>query len=131
MTATVDVTISPLLDARTRLAAAIESATGYQCHASFENAIATPCYVLQPNGWVALAIDNLVAYRVQLTALYANQSGDLGDGVEELARLAYIACADFGAKFIEVAAPGSVTIGTTDYAGVQFEVTLGVTIREI
>ena len=131
MTAIVDTALSPLLDARDGLAAAIEAATGYTCHTSKPAGVATPCYVLEGAGWVALAGDNTVAYKVNLTCLYANQAGDLADGVEELARAAYVACLDHGCRMIEVPAPGAVSVGNADYAGVQFLTTLLVTVREI
>ncbi len=131
MTATVNTALSPFLDARQGLATAIQAATGYTCHPSHEAAIATPCYVLEGDGWVSLAADNVVAYKIKVTCLYANQSGDLADGVEELARLAYVACADYGCRGVEVEAPGAVAVGANDYAGVQFTTTLAVTFREI
>ena len=130
MTAIVDTAVSPLLDARTTLAAAIEAATGYQCHASYEPSLTTPCYVLTGNGLVSTT-SGIVVYRVMVTALYANQAGDLADGVEELARLALAACVDAGARWIDVDPPGSVTVGNNEFAGVQFEVTLPVTLRSI
>lgn len=131
MTATVDTSVSPFLDARTSVAAAIESATGYECHASHTPGVATPCYVIEPDGWVVLTAASVVAYRLRVTALYGNQSGDLADGVEELARLAYNALATFGCRTVEVPAPGAVTIGNTEYAGVTIETTLLVTVGGI
>jgi len=131
MTAIVDTALSPLIDARDGLATALETATGYTCHTSKPAGVATPCLVLEGNGWVSLAADNVVAYKINVTCLYANQSGDLADGVEEMARLAYVACVDYGCRMIEVPAPGAISVGNADYAGVQFLTTLLVTIREI
>jgi hypothetical protein len=134
MTAIVDTALSPLLDARTGLAAAVEAATGYTCHPSHETALATPCMVLEGDGWVTNVVgdQSTVYYRMTLTCLYANQAGDLADGVEELARLAFVACLDYGARIpTEVPAPGAVKVGNNDYAGVQFTTTLPVTIRSI
>ena len=130
MTAIVDTALSPLLDARETLATAIETASGYTCHSSFEPGVTTPCYVLTPNGWL-FTNHGLFVYRITVTCLYANQAGDLGDGVEELARLATIACVDAGFKTPQVPAPGKVTVGKADYAGVQFETTIPVTFRSI
>jgi hypothetical protein len=93
--------------------------------------VSTPCYVLEGDGWVVLTAANVVAYRLRVTALYANQAGDLADGVEELARLAYLACVSYGCRTVEVPAPGAVTIGNAEYAGVQFDTTLLVTVEEI
>jgi len=115
MTVIVDTALSPLLDARTDLATAIETATGYTCHPSHETALATPCYVLEPAGWVTVTPTTV----------------DLADGVEELARLAWVACIDHGCRMIECPPPGAVTVGSHDYAGVQFTTTLLVTIRSI
>ena len=131
MTVTIDTAISPLLDARQGLATAIEAATGYTCHPSHETALATPCVVLEPDGWVTRMASGDPAYRIQVTCLYANQAGDLADGVEELARLTYLACVDYGCRMVEVPAPGAVTVGANEYAGVQFTATLLVTIRSI
>ena len=130
MTVIVDTALSPLLDARTDLATAIELATGYTCHPSMETALATPCYVLSPDGWVTVT-PTTVAAKFTVTCLYANQAGDLADGVEELARLAWVACIDHGCRMIECPPPGAVTVGSHDYAGVQFTTTLLVTIRSI
>lgn len=131
MTAIVNTALSPFLDARTGLAAAIESATGYECHPSKPSGVSTPCYVLEGDGWVTLAADNVVGYRINVTALYATQSGEVADGVEELARLAWVAAADYGCRTVEAPAPGSVSVNGVDYAGVQFQVVLLVTFREI
>lgn len=135
MTVTVDQTISPLLDARQQLAEALQDATGYTCHDSYTAGFATPCYVLTGDGWTPDA-SGIVLYRVQITCLYGNQSGQIVGGVEELARLAHIACIDFGARVDQagVPAPGSVTVGeptTREYAAVQFTVEIPVTIRSI
>lgn len=131
MTAIVDTALSPLLDARTALAASIETATGYPVYASKPAGVATPCIVLEGAGWVQLMAAGDVAYKMNVTCLYANQAGDLADGVEEMARLAYVACLDANCRMIEVPAPGAISVGNADYAGVQFLTTLPVTIREI
>ena len=97
MTAIVDTALSPLLDARDGLAAAIEAATGYTCHASKPAGVATPCVVLEGAGWVSHqnADQSIIIYKMNVTCLYANQAGDLADGVEELARVTWNACVGY------------------------------------
>lgn len=129
-TTTIDTSVSPLLDVRTDLATAIETATGYACHPSYVEGFATPCLILTGNGWTATTPER-IAYRVQVNAVYATQAGDLATGVEELARLAAVACIDAGWAVYEVPAPGTFTVGSREYAGVQFDATAQVTIREI
>lgn len=129
-TPTIDTAVSPLLDARTQIAAAIEAATERKCHASYTEAFATPCVVLQGAGYT-MSVTGYVTYKITVTALYANQSGDAGEGVEELARLAVIACVDAGAGVFDVPAAGTVNIGSREYAGVQFEAQIPVTLRSI
>lgn len=131
MTVIIDTSISPFLDARDGLATAIETATTYTVHPSFEAAIATPCVVLTGDGWAQVSSDHVVGYRIKVTCLYANQAGDLAAGVEELARLVYTACVDYGCSIPEVPAPGAVTVGNNEYAGVQIDTVLFVTFREI
>lgn len=134
MTVTVNTTLSPLLDVRTNLAAAIELSTGYRTHASHTASVASPCIVLEGDGWVTNVVgdQSTVYYRITVTCLLANQAGGLATSVEELARLAFVACLDFGCRIpTEVPAPGAVTVGDKDFAGVQFTCTLPVTIREI
>lgn len=135
MTIHADVSASPLLATRTSLAAALESATGFTCHASMTNALSTPCYVLQPAGW---QFDTgggnawVPIYRATVTCLYADQSGDLADAVEEMARQAAEVCADEGWRIPDVPAPGSVTNPADPgrpLAGVQFTASTRVTLR--
>ncbi len=109
MTAIVDTSLSPLIDARDGLASAITTATGYTCHTSKPASVTTPCVVLEGAGWVTLALDNVVAYKINVTCLYANQAGELADGVEELARAVYVACSDYGCRGVDVDAPGAVS----------------------
>lgn len=130
-TPTVDQSPSPLRDARDLLAAAIETVTGYQCHPSYTVNVASPCYVLQGNGWKVSAT-GYVTYLVTVTCLWASQAGELHGGVEELARLAVVACADAGWAVYEVPAPGTITVAEgRDYAGVQFQAERPVTLRSI
>jgi len=133
MTVTVDLAPSPLADARTNLAAAIETATGYTTHPSKPAGVATPCIVVEPAGWVShqTADMSVVIYKMTVTCLLANQGGNLAESVEELARLAWVACLDHGCKMPECPEPGAVSVGNADYAGVQFTATLLVTVREI
>lgn len=136
MTATIDQSVSPLLDARQQLADAIATDSGYTCHDSFTAGFATPCYVLTGAGWAPDA-SGIILYRVQVTCLYADQAGQLVGGVEELARLAHMACIDFGARVDSagVPAPGTLTLseapGAREYAAVQFTVEIPVTLRSI
>jgi hypothetical protein len=130
-TPTVDQAVSPLLDAREILAAALVADTGYHAYPSFTAAVATPCYVLQGNGW-QVSTSGRVIYKVLVTCLYSNQAGELHGGVEELARLAVVACADAGFGVFDVPAPGTVTLSESrEYAGVQFEAQVPVTLRSI
>src|SRR5512139_314051 len=95
MPATIDTSLSPLLDVRTDLAAAIELATGMRCHDSYVQGFATPCVILTGNGW-RQATPGQLAYTVQVNCVLANQAGDLANDVEELARLVTVACIDAG-----------------------------------
>ena len=118
---------STLAAARTALAASLESATGYTCHPSYEKSLSTPCYVLEPDGWQFFnAAGSGVLYRLRLSCVYADQSGDTALGVEELARAAYLAFTDAGWKTPDVPAPGSI-INPADpnrpLAGVQVTLT--------
>ena len=131
MTAIIDTALSPLLDARADLATAITADTGYPCHSSKPAGVATPCVVLEGAGWVNYMGSADIIYKINVTCLYANQAGDLADGVEEMARNVYVACVDFGCRMIEVPAPGAISVGNAEYAGVQFLTTLLVTVREI
>ena len=122
-----------LATARTALAAALESATGYTCHPSYTTALHTPCYVLEPDGWQFFnAAGTGVLYRLRLSCLYADQSGDTALGVEELARAAYIAFTEAGWKTPDVPAPGSVTNPADPnrpLAGVQITLTKPLTLE--
>jgi hypothetical protein len=129
-TPTIDTTVSPLKDARGLLADAITLATGYKAHTSYVKGFATPCFVLQPGGWL-VGPTGVPTYKIIVTALYANQSGQVEDGVEELARVGFLACVDYGFGVFEVPAPGTVNVGDREYAGVQFTAERPVTIREI
>lgn len=119
----VDSTLSPLLEARASLAAAIEAATGYPCHDSYTPAVNSPCIILEPAGWQELnAVVDI--YRVRVSCLYASKDGaDVSNAVEELARLAYAAGRAFGWRAVEVPEPGSISIAGADWAGVQFTFT--------
>lgn len=130
MTATVDTTVSPLLAARQQLAAALEAATGYTAHPSYVEGFASPCIIITPNGWEAVT-PTQVLYAVKVSAVVANQSGQLGDAVEELARLCVVGCMDASWAVPMVSAPGRYTVVDREYAGVQFEARALVTIREI
>lgn len=100
---------STLATVRTALASALESATGYTCHASYTTALHTPCYVLEPDGWQFWSAGSGVLYRLRLSCLYSDQSGDTALGVEELARAAHVAWMDAGWRAYDVPAPGSIT----------------------
>ena len=130
MTATIDTSTSPLLDARTDLASAIETATGWETHASYVEGFATPCIILTGNGWTGFA-RNKIGYRVQVNCVTANQAGDLSDAVEELARVTALACIDAGWAVKEVPAPGAFTVNDRQYAGVQFDAEALVTFASI
>lgn len=100
---------STLAAARTALATALEAATGYTCHPSYTSALHTPCYVLEPDGWQHFGGGGAVLYRLRLSILYADQSGDTALGVEELARAAHVAWSDAGWAAYDIPAPGSIT----------------------
>lgn len=120
----VDSSVSPLLTARVELASAIQSTTGYTCHDTKPAALSTPCIVLEPDGWQPFAASGATIYRVRVTVLYASKDeADMTNGVEELARLAYVAGGAEGWRAVEVPAPGSVTVRADEYAGVQFTFT--------
>jgi hypothetical protein len=132
MTVHTDVATSPLAGARTALAAALESATGYTAHPGYTTSLHTPCYVLQPDGWQWLTGGGYVVYRVTVTCLYGDQSGATSDAAEELARQAAVVCADQNWRIPDVPAPGSVTNPADPgrpLAGVQFTATLQVSLR--
>lgn len=120
----VDSSVSPLLAARVALASDIQTATGYACHDSRPAAINTPCVVLESAGWQPHAGSGFDIYRVRVTVLYASKDEtDMGNAVEELARLAYVAGKDSGWKSPDVPEPGAVTLGSSEYAAVQFTLT--------
>lgn len=124
----VDSSTSPLLAARTALAAAVESATGYTCHASFTTAVVSPCIIIEPDGWQPLLSSGGTVYRVKVSCLYASKdTTDMANGVEELARVTYNAARDQGWRTPDVPAPGSVKFGAgetlREFAGVQFILT--------
>lgn len=120
----VDSTLSPLLEARAELASTIQAATGYACHASKPAALSSPCIILEPDGWQPFTASGAVIYRVRVTVLYASKDEtDMANGVEELARLAYTAGVAAGWRAVEVPTPGSVTVRTDEFAGVQFQFT--------
>lgn len=132
MTAPVDLTGSPLVDAREQLAAAITDA-GWTCHPRFTARIATPAVILSGNGW-KVTTSGLVTYLVQVTCLYGGSASPT-DAVEELARQVVVACVDAGWGVFEVPAPAGYTFGEADtgrtYAGVQFDAHRPVTLRSI
>lgn len=126
----IDLSDSPLLEAREQLAAAITTA-GWTCHASFTARTTTPCVILTGNGW-KINTQGLVGYITQVTCLYGGSSSP-ADAVEELARQVVIACVEAGWGVFEVPAPASYTFGEGDtartYAGVQFEAHRPVNLR--
>ena len=129
-TRTIDVTVSPFRDVRTDLATAIEDATGWTTYPTFVAAFATPCVILTGGGWVQSST-GLTGYKVSVNCVLANQGGDLSDEVEEIARLAAIACIDAQWAVLEVPAPGLFQIGDRGYTGVQFTAQALVTLRSI
>jgi len=118
-TPTVDQTVSPLADARSELAASLEADTGYTCHEQYTEAFATPCYMLTGNGHTGIR-NGICLYTVRVYSLFGPRTEAPGQ-VEELGRLAAVACADFGARVETVPAPGVFTVGDREYAGVQFD----------
>jgi len=131
-TPTVDQTVSPLLDARQDLASAIETDTGYTCHDSYTKAFATPCYMLAGNGHTGMRTTaqgiGVALYTIRVYALFGPET-EAANQVEELARLAVVACFDAGLNVPTVPAPGLFTVGDREYAGVQFDVEYAVTLR--
>jgi hypothetical protein len=63
---------------------------------------------LEPDGWQWFT-PATVLYRLRLSCLYADQSGDTALAVEEMARAANVAWSDAGWKTFDIPAPGSVT----------------------
>lgn len=117
----VDSTLSPLLAARASLASAIQSATGYACHDSHPAAFTSPCVILESDGWQPFSASGAATYRVRVSVLYASKDQvDEANGVEELARLVWLAGTDDGWVNANVPAPGSVTYREQAFAGVQF-----------
>lgn len=132
MTLHTDALANNLVEARTNLATALETATGYTAHPSLETALHTPCYVLQPDGWQWFTASGTALYRVTVTSLYGDQTGDTANAVEELARAAAVVCQDNGWRIPDVPAPGTVqnpADPNRPLAGVQFTATLPVSLR--
>jgi hypothetical protein len=129
-TRTIDVTVSPFRAARADLATAIEAATGWTVHPSYTAAITTPCIILTGGGFTQVTADQY-GYTVAVNCVLANQGGDLADEVEEVARLAVLACIDNQWAARDVPAPGLFQIGERAYVGVTFNAAASVTIREI
>jgi len=129
-TRTIDTSVSPFRDVRTDLAAAIEAATGWTTFPTYVTAFSTPCVILTGGGW-AMTATGLTGYRVSVSCVLANQAGDLSDEVEEIARLAALACIDNQWAVPEVPAPGLFQVGDRGYAGVQFTAQALVTLRSI
>lgn len=132
MTIHTDTEANNLSEARTALATALETGTGYRCHPNLVTGVVTPCYVVQPDGWQWFAASGTALYRVTVTCLYSDQSGDTAAAVEEMARAAHVECANLGWRIPDVPAPGTVTNPSDPgrpLAGVQFTATLPVSLR--
>lgn len=123
---TIENPTSPLLAARTTVAAAITAATGYEVLDGARVNIATPVVVLEPNGWALTgAGGKTVAYTLHVTCLYNAAEAAL-PGAEEMARKVFLALLKAGWVTPEVPPPSGISYGDRPFTGVQF--TTGTTL---